>query len=90
MYLPSGEYSGVPSLPGLVVSFFGVAAGHRDDEDIVVGAGGFHLVEIAGVGDFFAVGREAVLVLAAERERRHIMIAGREVERRAAVRCRTE
>ncbi len=54
-------------------------------KDIAVGAGRLHLVDVAGVGDLFAVRRERVLVLTAEPERRNVVRAGREVARNAAV-----
>ena len=54
-------------------------------KDVAVGAGGLHLVEVAGVGDLLAVGRERVLVLPAETEGRHLVRAGRQVARDAAI-----
>src|SRR5260370_5695336 len=52
---------------------------HGDHEDIVIGAGGFHFVVVAGEGYFLAVGRDGIVVLAAKAERRHVVIAGRDL-----------
>ena len=85
MYLPSGEYSGVESLPGFVVIFFGVPPADGHDEDVAVRASRLNLVDVAGVGDLFAVGRERVLVLASERERRNIVRSRRQIARHSSV-----
>src|SRR5208283_228006 len=55
---------------------------HRDDPEIVVGGGGFDLVVIRGVANLLPVGREGVVILPAQRERRRIVVAGREIARR--------
>ncbi len=85
MYFPSGEYIGVPSLPGLVVIFLGSppAVGTRKTSLLVLIA--CVCVKVAGIGDFLTVGRERVLVLTAETERRNLMRAGREVARHSAI-----
>ena len=80
MYLPSGEYSGVESLPGLVVIFFAAppVTGTIKMSLLVLVACTSSM--IAGVGDLFAVGRERVLILPAEREGRNVVRAGRQVD----------
>ena len=57
------------------------AAGHRHDENFVVRAGGFDFIDVAGVSQLLAVGRNRIHVLPAEMERRHIVIARREIAR---------
>ncbi len=86
MYLPSGEYCGELSAAGLVV--MGTALGspvERDGIEIGIGAGGGHFVGIAGEAELFAVGGDSVIFRAAEGERRHVAIAGREIPRVSAV-----
>ena len=67
------------SAPGLVEIFFARAAAHRHDENFVVRAGRFDFVDVARVSDLLAVGRNRIHVLPAEIERRHIVIARREI-----------
>ena len=50
-------------------------------KDFVVRAGRFDFIDVAGVGEFLAVGRNRIHVLAAEIERRHVVIARREIAR---------
>src|SRR5208283_2654396 len=50
-----------------------------DDPEIVVGGRGFDLVVVRGVANLLPVGREGVVILPAQRERRRIVVAGREI-----------
>ena len=61
-----------------------LAASDRHEEDIRVRRGGFDCVRVACEGEFFRVGREGVVYGVAQRERRRVEVAGREVARRAA------
>ena len=65
--------------------FFGSTTGHRHDEDLVVRAGGFDFIDVAGVGQLLAVGRNGIHVLAAEVEGRDVVIARREIARPSSV-----
>src|SRR5579872_2067208 len=55
------------------------ATGDRDDPQVVVGGSRRILVVIRGVANLFAVGREGVVVLPAERKHWSIVVAGGEV-----------
>src|ERR1700722_7034657 len=65
--------------------FFCRPPADRDNPEIVIGRGGFVLIVIRGVTNLLAVRREGIVVLAAEREYRRVVVARREVARR---RCR--
>ncbi len=58
---------------------------YRDDPEIVVGGCGFDLVVVRGVANLLPVRREGVVVLPAQRERRRIVVARREVSREKRV-----
>ena len=55
--------------------FPGVAAVERDRIDIGVGAGGGHRVQVDDEGQLQRIGRNRVAIGAAERERRHVILA---------------
>ena len=62
----------------------GRSARDRDHVEVGVGAGGGSLIRIPGVADLRSVGRDGVIVRTAERERRNVAIARRQVLRRGA------
>ncbi len=62
-----------------VGDFDGLPAGDRDHVQVGVGADGGHGVGVHRVADFLAVGRDVVVVGAAERERRDVAISRREI-----------
>ena len=73
------ERSGIGA--GTRGNFLRRAAADRHDENFVVGAGRFDLVDVARVSDLLAVWRNRIHVLATEIERRHIVITRRDIAR---------
>ena len=80
-----GEELSVRRIQGRIVGaraggdFLDVAAGDRHHVDIGVGAGGRIRIDVHGERDFLRIGRNRVVVLAAERKRRNVVGSGRQI-----------
>src|ERR1035441_3541762 len=70
---------------GIGGDLLGSPACYWHEKDVVVGAGGLHLVDVAGEGNLLPIRRKLILVLPAQAERRHIVSARRQVARHAPI-----
>src|SRR4030095_13757569 len=62
-------------------NFLRSASANRHDKNFVVRARRFDFIDVTGVRDLMAIRRNRIHVLAAEIERRHIVIARRQIAR---------